>query len=95
MKKIGIIGAGQVGSTLAFLTLIKKLGDVVLIDVQGETAKGKALDMAQAGVPLGFETSIAGGDDFALLEGCDITVVTAGFPRKPGMDRLDLLKKKR
>ncbi len=93
MDKISIVGAGQVGATLAFLTLLQKLADVALIDVQDGTARGKALDMAQAGTLLGFENSVAGGDDFSMLEGSKITVITAGFPRKPGMDRLDLLKK--
>ncbi len=93
MDKIGIIGAGQVGATLAFLTLIKKLADVALIDIQEGLAEGKALDMAQAGTLLGFENTVTGGNDFSDLKDCGITVVTAGLARKPGMDRLDLLRK--
>ena len=93
MKKIGIIGAGQVGATLAFLTLLKKLADIALIDIQDGLAEGKALDMAQAGALLGFESSITGSSDFSDLEGCAITIITAGLARRPGMDRLDLLRK--
>jgi malate dehydrogenase len=93
MEKIGIIGAGQVGASLAFLTLLKKLADVALIDVQEGLAEGKALDMTQAGALLGFDSTVTGGGGFRALEGCGITVITAGLARKPGMDRLDLLKK--
>lgn len=93
MDKIGIVGAGQVGATIGFLTLLKKLANVALIDIQEGLAEGKALDMAQAGTLLGFENSVAGGNDFSDLKGCGITVVTAGLARKPGMDRLDLLRK--
>ncbi len=93
MYKIGIIGAGQVGATLAFLTLLKKLADVALVDIQEGLAEGKALDMGQAGTLLGFESSITGSSDFSNLESCGINIITAGFARKPGMDRLDLLKK--
>ncbi len=88
-----VIGAGQVGSTLSFLILLKKLANVVLVDVAEGLAEGKALDIAQAGVLLGFETEIKGTDDFSMIGGCSIAVITAGLPRKPGMDRLDLLKK--
>jgi malate dehydrogenase len=93
MSTISIIGAGQVGATLAFLTLERKLGDVVLIDYVEGLAKGKALDIMQAGAITGFENSIIGTDDYSKIKGSEIVVITAGLPRKPGMSRLDLLKK--
>lgn len=94
-KKIAIIGAGNVGSTLALFLAQKELGDLALIDINGEVAQGKALDMMQAGAVFGFFTQIQAGNDFALLKDAHIVVVTAGFPRKPGMDRLELLHKNR
>ena len=93
MPTISIIGAGQVGSTLAFLVLEKGLGDVVLIDCIEGLAKGKALDIMQAGALAGFENSVAGYDDYSRLKNSDIVVITAGQARKPGMSRLDLLRK--
>ncbi len=93
MGKIGIVGAGQVGSTLAFLTLSEKLADVALIDIDEGLARGKALDMAQAGTLLDFENSVTGSADFSDLRSCAVAVIAAGLPRQPGMDRLDLLNK--
>ncbi len=94
MSTISIIGAGQVGATLAFLTLERKLGNVILIDYVEGLAKGKALDIMQAGALAGFEkNSIVGTDDYSEIKNSKIVVITAGLPRKPGMSRLDLLKK--
>ncbi len=93
MSKIAIIGAGQVGSTLAFLVLEKELGDVVLVDCVEGLAEGKALDIMQAGALAGLENGVAGYDDYSRLKNSDIVVVTAGQARKPGMSRLDLLRK--
>ena len=92
MPTISIIGAGQVGATLAFLSLYRKLGDVVLVDCVEGLAKGKSLDMMQAGALLGFKNSITGTSDYSAIKGSDIVIVTAGLARKPGMSRLDLLK---
>ncbi|MEL7025600.1 MAG: malate dehydrogenase [Pseudomonadota bacterium] len=91
--KIALIGAGQIGGTLAHLSAIKELGDVVLLDIpkfEG-TAKGKALDIGEAG-PVGrYDASMAGTSDYADIAGADVCIVTAGVPRKPGMSRDDLL----
>jgi malate dehydrogenase len=91
--KIALIGAGQIGGTLAHLAARKELGDIVLFDIPDfeGTAKGKALDIAQSGPIGGFDASITGTSDFADLAGVDVCIVTAGVPRKPGMSRDDLL----
>ncbi len=81
------------GATLAFMILEKNLGDVVLVDVLEGLAKGKALDMMEAGAILGFENGILGTEDYSRLNGSKIVVITAGMARKPGMSRLDLLRK--
>ena len=81
------------GATLAFMILEKNLGDVVLVDVLEGLAKGKALDMMEAGAILGFENCILGTEDYSHLNGSEIVVITAGMARKPGMSRLDLLRK--
>ncbi len=93
MSNISIVGAGQVGATLALLILDRKLGNVILVDCVEGLAKGKALDMMQAGALLGFQNSIIGTDDYSEIKESEIVVITAGVPRKPGMSRLDLLKK--
>lgn len=93
MPKIGIVGAGNVGATAALYTAQKELGDIALIDVVDGIPQGKGLDMIEAGPVLGYDSKIEGSNDFAALDGSDIVVVTAGLARKPGMDRLDLLKK--
>jgi malate dehydrogenase len=90
-KKIALIGAGQIGGTLALLAGQKQLGDVVLIDISEGTAKGKALDLAQLSPVAGFDAAYSGGADYALIEGADVVIVTAGIPRKPGMSRDDLI----
>ncbi|MCP4503629.1 MAG: malate dehydrogenase [Deltaproteobacteria bacterium] len=92
-KKIAMIGAGQIGGTLALLATQKNLGDVVLFDVFGGTAKGKALDLNQLSSCAGTDMQLTGTDDYADIAGADVCIVTAGFPRKPGMSRDDLLVK--
>jgi len=90
-KKVSIIGAGFVGSTCAHWIASKELADVVLIDIFGGVAKGKALDLLQAGPVEGYDLNITGGDDFSALSGSDIVILTSGAPRKPGMTREDLV----
>lgn len=89
--KIALIGAGQIGGTLAQLIGLKSLGDVVLVDVHDGIPQGKALDIAQAAPIHGYDLSITGASDHAALKGADVCIVTAGVPRKPGMSRDDLL----
>jgi malate dehydrogenase len=89
--KIALIGAGQIGGTLAHLIGLKQLGDVVLVDVADGVPQGKALDIAQAAPIHGFDASFTGASDYAAMKGADVCVVTAGVPRKPGMSRDDLL----
>jgi malate dehydrogenase len=92
-KKIALIGAGNIGGTLAHLIGLKELGDVVLFDVFGGVAAGKALDIMQSGPVEGFDADMTGGSDYAAIAGADVVIVTAGFPRTPGMSRDDLLTK--
>ncbi|MDZ4087010.1 MAG: malate dehydrogenase [Tabrizicola sp.] len=89
--KIALIGAGQIGGTLAHLLALKELGDVVLFDIAEGTPQGKALDLAQSGPVEGFDASLRGTNTYADLAGADVCIVTAGVPRKPGMSRDDLL----
>ena len=89
--KIALIGAGQIGGTLAHLAAIKELGDVVLFDIAEGTPQGKALDIAESGPVAGFDVSLKGANDYAAIAGADVCIVTAGVPRKPGMSRDDLL----
>jgi malate dehydrogenase len=89
--KIGLIGAGQIGGTLAHLAALKGLGDIVLFDIAEGTPQGKALDLAQAGSIHGFSVDLSGSNDYAAMQGADVIIVTAGVPRKPGMSRDDLL----
>ena len=91
-RKIALVGAGQIGGTLALLTRLHSLGEVVLFDALDGVAAGKALDIAQAAPVLGFEANIRAGQSFADLTGSDVVVVTAGIPRRPGMSRDDLLE---
>ena len=90
-KKITLIGAGQIGGTLAHLIALKKLGDVVLFDVVGGVAKGKALDIAQSSPVEGFNIRLTGTDNYEDTKNSDVIIITAGVPRKPGMTRDDLL----
>jgi malate dehydrogenase len=89
--KIALIGAGQIGGTLAHLIALKELGDVILFDIAEGTPQGKSLDIAQSGPVEGFDASLTGTNSFADLAGADVCIVTAGVPRKPGMSRDDLL----
>ena len=89
--KIALIGAGQIGGTLAHLAAIKELGDVVLFDIAEGVPQGKALDIAESGPVEGFDVSLKGANDYADIAGADVCIVTAGVPRKPGMSRDDLL----
>jgi malate dehydrogenase len=90
-KKITLIGAGQIGGTLAHLIALKELGDVVLFDVAAGMAKGKALDIAQSSPVDGFNINLSGTDSYEDTKNSDVIIVTAGVPRKPGMTRDDLL----
>ena len=90
-KKITLIGAGQIGGTLAHLIAIKELGDVVLFDVAAGIAKGKALDIAQSSPVNGFNINLSGTDNYEDTKNSDVIIITAGVPRKPGMTRDDLL----
>jgi len=90
-KKISLIGAGQIGGTLAHLISIKELADVVLFDVAKGVAKGKALDIAQSTSVDGYNVDLVGTDNYEDTKNSDVIIVTAGVPRKPGMTRDDLL----
>ncbi len=90
-KKITLIGAGQIGGTLAHLIALKELGDVVLFDVAAGLAKGKALDIAQSSPVNGFNINLSGTDNYDDTKNSDVIIITAGVPRKPGMTRDDLL----
>tara|TARA_B100000963_G_scaffold283321_1_gene252026 strand:+ start:601 stop:1554 length:954 start_codon:yes stop_codon:yes gene_type:complete len=91
MKKITLIGAGQIGGTLAHLIALKGLANVVLFDVAAGIAKGKALDIAQSSPVSGFNVSLSGTDNYDDTKNSDVIIITAGVPRKPGMTRDDLL----
>ena len=90
-KKISLIGAGQIGGTLAHLIALKELGNVVLFDVAEGLAKGKALDIAQSSSVDGFNVDIRGTNNYEDTKNSDVIIITAGVPRKPGMTRDDLL----
>ncbi len=90
-KKISLIGAGQIGGTLAHLIGLKELADVVLFDVATGIAKGKALDIAQSSSVDGFDVRFSGTDQYEDIKSSDVIIITAGVPRKPGMSRDDLL----
>ena len=90
-KKITLIGAGQIGGTLAHLIALKEIGDVVLFDVAAGLAKGKALDIAQSSPVNGFNINLSGTDNYEDTKSSDVIIITAGVPRKPGMTRDDLL----
>jgi malate dehydrogenase len=90
--KIALIGAGQIGGTLALLAGLKELGDIVLFDVVEGVPNGKALDIAEASPVLGFDAELAGASAYEAIKGADVCIVTAGVARKPGMSRDDLLE---
>jgi malate dehydrogenase len=90
-NKIALIGAGQIGGTLALLAGLKELGDITLFDVVDGVPQGKALDIAEASPVEGFDAVLKGGSDYSAIAGADVVIVTAGVPRKPGMSRDDLI----
>jgi len=90
-KKIGLVGAGQIGGTLGFYIAFKELGDVVMVDVMDGMPQGKALDTYQSTPIYGSDCQLVGTTDYKDLAGCDVIIITAGVPRKPGMSRDDLL----
>ncbi len=90
-NKIALIGAGNIGGTLALLAGLKELGDIVLFDIAEGIPQGKALDIAQASSIEGFDARVTGANDYADLAGSDVVIVTAGVARKPGMSRDDLV----
>ena len=90
-SKIALIGAGQIGGTLAHLAGLKELGDIVLFDIAEGTPQGKALDLAESAPVDGFNAQLRGANSYEEIAGADVVIVTAGVPRKPGMSRDDLL----
>ena len=93
MRKVGVIGGGNVVATAAYQIASRDLADVALYDILPGVPAGKALDMTQAGPVFGYDARVEGSDQIGVIRGAEVVVVTAGFPRKPGMDRMDLLKK--
>lgn len=90
-QKIALVGAGQIGGTLALLAAQKELGDVVLVDIAEGIPEGKALDLDQTSATEGYNAAIKGSTDYSQIAGADVVIVTAGVPRKPGMSRDDLI----
>ncbi len=90
-NKIALVGAGNIGGTLAHLAGLKNLGDIVILDVNEGVAKGKALDLEQSSVVEDFDSNMIGTSNYEEIEGADVVIVTAGIARKPGMSRDDLL----
>ncbi|MGQ0526960.1 MAG: malate dehydrogenase [Alphaproteobacteria bacterium] len=90
-NKIGLVGAGMIGGTLAHLIGLKELGDVVLVDIAEGIPQGKGLDIAESAPVDGFDVKFTGSNDYAAIKGSDVIIVTAGIPRKPGMSRDDLI----
>ena len=91
-SKIALIGAGQIGGTLALLSGLKELGDIALVDIAEGVPQGKGLDIAEAAPVEGFDANVVGSNDYDVIEGADVVIVTAGLPRKPGMSRDDLIE---
>ena len=91
-NKIALIGAGQIGGTLAHLAGLKELGDIVLFDIAEGIPQGKALDIAESSPVDGFDAKLVGTNGYEAIAGADVVIVTAGVPRKPGMSRDDLLE---
>ena len=90
-NKIALVGAGNIGGTLAHLAGLKELGDIVLFDIMKGTPQGKALDLVESSPVEGFDARINGANSYAGIKGADVVIVTAGIPRKPGMSRDDLI----
>ena len=91
-NKIALVGSGNIGGTLALLSGIKELGDVALFDIAEGIPSGKALDIVQSSPVEKFDAKLTGGNDYSVLNGSDVVIVTAGVPRKPGMSRDDLIE---
>jgi malate dehydrogenase len=91
-NKVSIIGAGNVGATATYYIAEKVIADLVMVDIEGGMTQAKALDFLHAGPLRGYDVSIVGSSDFAQIADSNVVVITAGLPRKPGMDRMDLLK---
>ncbi len=91
--KIALIGGGQIGGTLALIAAQKELGDIVIYDIIEGMPQGKALDIMESNPVGGYDVSVTGTNDYRGIKGADVAIVTAGFPRKPGMSRDDLLNK--
>ena len=89
--KIGLIGAGMIGGTLAHLAGLKELGDVALVDIAEGIPQGKGLDLAESAPVEGFDCHYQGANDYSVIKDSDVIIVTAGVPRKPGMSRDDLI----
>lgn len=89
--KIGLIGAGMIGGTLAHLAGLKELGDIAMVDIAEGIPQGKGLDLAESAPVEGFDCNFMGSNDYDVIEGADVIIVTAGVPRKPGMSRDDLI----
>ncbi len=90
-NKIGLVGAGMIGGTLAHLAGLKELGDVAMVDIADGIPQGKGLDLAESAPVEGFDVNFMGSNDYSVIEGSDVIIVTAGIPRKPGMSRDDLI----
>ena len=90
-KKVTVVGAGNVGANCALRIADRELADVVLVDVVEGVPQGKGLDLLESGPVQGYDVTVTGANDYALTEDSDVAIVTAGFPRKPGMSRDDLL----
>ena len=90
-KKIALVGAGQIGGTLALLAGLKELGDIAVVDIAEGVPQGKSLDLAEAAPIEGFDAAFIGSNDYSVIDGADVVIVTAGIPRKPGMSRDDLI----
>ena len=90
-KTVALVGAGMIGGTLAHLAGLKELGDIVLFDVVDGVPQGKALDLAESSPIEGFDAALKGSKNYSAIRGADVVIVTAGFPRKPGMSRDDLI----
>src|SRR3989344_2548179 len=90
--KISVIGAGMVGGHAAYVMAQKELGDIVLVDIEADLAKGKALDIAQSLPLLHSSVSVVGGGDYGLTKNSDVVVIVAGVARKPGMTREQLVQ---
>src|SRR6266852_8941365 len=90
-NKIALVGAGQVGGTIALLAGLKELGDIVVFDVIEGMPQGKALDIVQGSTIEGYDAVVKGSNDYADIAGADVVIVTAGIARRPGMSRDDLI----